>query len=148
MRAEIECEICCNIMSVEIDDSEEDSEEIECSICGALLEYVYSSGEIDEVYVVENPSAAFKCPKCRCSMEIQIEDESGFEEVECEGCGVQLGITWSDWGESVVVEVLEEEEDDEDSEEDEDSGEDFEDEEDFDEDFEDDDDFDEDEDFD
>ena len=112
MEIEIECPHCDNTISVEIEECEDGSQEVECDNCGASLEITYSiSVEVGDVEIIEVPPSdiEFECPECGCSMTMGIEEESGSEQTECENddCRSLLEVTWSDGGEIIDVEVLE-----------------------------------------
>lgn len=129
MDAEVdyECPRCGNGDVAEVDSAEDGSQEVECSSCGAGLEVTYTvSVEVDGVDVVNAPPLQFECPESGDDLVLDdVLDESGGDEVECDGCGALLEVSWSDWGQQVNVVVLEagkgeDEEEEEDEEEDED----------------------------
>lgn len=93
---DIECPRCGNTEAEEIEDLEEGTLEVECSVCHVVLEATYTvSVDVD----AETPPVEFECPECGCSLSIEeVSGESGDEEIECEGCEAQLTVQWSDWG--------------------------------------------------
>ncbi|KYK33278.1 MAG: hypothetical protein AYK19_14120 [Theionarchaea archaeon DG-70-1] len=104
---EFECPKCdCDL---EIKDIEEESgsSEIECDGCGMHLEVVWSYwGGYFELEILEVPPVRFECPKDSCDLEMDIEEDSGSDDTECDGCGAYLKVTWSDWGENIEIEIL------------------------------------------
>ncbi len=130
MEAEIECEFCGSKILVDIEDVEDGSQEVECDVCGALFEVGYTvSIDVDSVEIIEGPSVEVECPKCGWTIIIDVNDESGSEKIECEKCSKELEIHWSEWGQNICAEVLEEDEDDEDEDDEDEDDEDEDDEE-------------------
>lgn len=132
MELEGECPVCGESFSLEIDDPDAGSLEYDCE-CGASLVISYSvTVEVDDVEVSGGATAEFECPRDGSTGSLEISDEDGEEEVECDSCEATLSVTWSDWGAQVEVTVLDEPngDDDEDQDEDDDSEDDEDDEDD------------------
>lgn len=129
---EIECPLDGATEEVEIEELEDGSVEVECSVCGATLEAGYTVSvevSVDGVDVVDPPTAEGDCPDCGQSVEIEeVSEESGEEERDCAECGAALVVRWSEWGQDVEVEIIDRGEVEEDEEE---EGEGEEDEEDY-----------------
>ncbi|MCP4658488.1 MAG: hypothetical protein GY856_24005 [bacterium] len=52
--------------------------------------------------------AEVTCPRCNSSMIVDnMDEESGAQDVACEGCGAVLEVGWSDQGASTEVEIIE-----------------------------------------
>ena len=120
MTEDIECPRCGESTSIEIEELEEGSISTECENCGATLDVSYTvSVEITDVTVEDGAlSINFDCPKCDNSIDLEISEEDGAEEVECDVCHSTLEANWSDWGKNVNVEILSEEDDEDDDDED------------------------------
>lgn len=121
------CPRCGEKIQVEIEKLEGDSQEFECETCGAKLEISYSVSVEVDVDISDVPAAEFTCPEDDNSMSIDgIDEENGSQEVNCDGCGAVLKVSWSDWGrDGVEVDVIQEGEniEEEEEEDDDDEGE-------------------------
>ncbi len=123
MEADFECPRCGNSLIIEDDSYSDGTQEFECDSCGAMIEVSYSiSIEVDDVDITNAPPVEFECPECGESKTFDgIDEKSGSEDYECDGCEAILSGEWRDWGEHVHVEVVEkpergEREDDEENE--------------------------------
>jgi len=112
MEKEVECPRCKNTITLEIVDFHDSYVEVECDQCGSLMDVSYSvSVDIEDITITMTPPVRirFACSECNCPMDIEIEDEAGSEEVECEvsDCGALLEVEWDDWGETIDVSTIE-----------------------------------------
>jgi transcription elongation factor Elf1 len=113
MDKKVNCTLCGGDVSVEINlrsvemDYESKTVDVECDTCGTKLEVTYTVSVETEVEVSETPSSEFDCPECDDFMFIDIDEDSGSQNMRCENCGAVLEVNWFDWGRGNDVEVLE-----------------------------------------
>lgn len=109
---EVECPRCQTSLDLEITEDSGEAE-VECHNCDATLSVSWSGwGREVEVKISSVPAVDDDCPYCSNSLDLKITEESGEDDVECYDCGSTLSVSWSNWGENVKVELLEEGEDD------------------------------------
>ncbi len=111
MDGTIQCPRCGETMSVEFNDLEDDFLDVECDGCGARLGINYTATiELEDIEVLSVPIIAnIICSYCNTDNDFEeIEEKAGSEQFECENCGALLEVNWTDWGEKVSVDLLEE----------------------------------------
>ena len=126
MESTAKCPRCGRETRFEIDDYEDRAVDITCEECLAEINVAYSVRvEVGDVELIEVPPVEFDCTECSNTLELfDIGDENGSEEMECDNCNARLDVTWSNWGQSVNVTLIEpgsgkvDEDDDDDEEED------------------------------
>jgi hypothetical protein len=99
---------------------DDDSDDAECTNCGASVTLSRSSKGGVTAEVSDVPGITDSCPECGEEITVdddEIEEAIGKTEVHCDSCGAVLEVSWSAWGEEPEVGVLEEGEDEEDEEE-------------------------------
>lgn len=115
--ADFECPACGGSESLEITEESGD-DETECG-CGVSLSVSWSSWGRETRVEVTNATLEYECSECGGSASLDIFEESGEEELDCDSCEARLSVSWSKWGQHVKVQTLEtsEDGDDEDDEE-------------------------------
>ncbi len=109
METEVTCPRCNSSMIADVVKEESGTEDIDCEVCGAVLELSWSDQGMDtEVDLLETPPVEYECPVCEEAQALEgVEEENGTAEIECDTCGAVLEIGWRDWTEPSEVDVLE-----------------------------------------
>lgn len=110
MEVEVTCPRCNSEIIVDDLEEENGTQDIDCQVCGAVLELTWSDQGMDtEVDVLETPPVEYDCPVCEETQALEgVEEESGTAEIECDTCGAILEVGWRDWTEISDIDVLEE----------------------------------------
>jgi len=87
---------------------------VDCPSCNAALTVEYrASIRMKKIDVTDAARVEFDCPSCDTStwlIDLEIELEAGTVGVECGECKATLEVSWSNWGDNIDAELLEESE--------------------------------------